>query len=127
VVDSIKRMITASVLATGIYPNQICMGPEALDDIALMKSTDGSYLNLMLNGGLWSLPIATDVNFKTDAGKNDILVYNGTCATFYTQHGVTLEYGTINEQFVYNETSILVEGSHALKVSTPKSFVHLQV
>jgi HK97 family phage major capsid protein len=125
VIDSIKRMATASTLACGYAPNHICMSPEMFDELALMKATDGSYLNFTMGNTLWALPITIDVNFKDAAGKHDILVYNGSAATFYTQHGVTLEYGTINEQFVYNELSVLVEGSHALKVSDPKSFVKL--
>jgi HK97 family phage major capsid protein len=124
-VDSIKRMATQITLACGYAPNQICMAPELFDELALMKATDGSYLNFTAGNALWSMPIVIDVNFKKEDGSQDLLVYNSTAATFYTQHGVTLEYGTINEQFVYNEISVLVEGSHALKVSDPNAFLKL--
>lgn len=123
-VDSLHRMMTQSILATGVVPTHVVMHPLVREKIDLMKSTDGSYLNL----GTWGLAVVDDVNIMsgtTASPTYDMMVYSPSAATWYTTDATTVTVGTINQQMVENTLTVLAEESHLMCVRRPKSFVRL--
>lgn len=126
--DSIRRMKTLSWMGTGIFPNYIAIHPMVSEHLDLMKTTDGSYMLLTINGRTWGVPIVEDVNLVSgDAGseKYGALLFNSNAATWYTSESDALSIGFVNDQFIRNEYTLLAEGEHLITVQRPKSFVHL--
>lgn len=128
IADHARRMITKSVTATGMYPDHVCISPEAKEAMDLLKDTTGTYLRLTLGGTTWGLPVVEDVNMVQTSGgttKHGMLVYNSHAATWLTADQVELSVGLIDRQFVNNAYTLLAESSHALMVPYPESFVLL--
>ena len=123
-IDSMHRMITQSILDTGVAPTHVAMHPLVREKIDLMKSTDGSYLNL----DKWGLTVVDDVNLMSGSSSSptyDMLVYAPSGATWYSTDPTTVTVGTINQQMVENTLTVLAEESHLMCVRRPKSFVRL--
>lgn len=128
VFDHIRRMKTASLLNSGLYPDHVAMHPLVLEEIELAKASDGQYLHLMLNGQLWALRVVEDVNLVSGSAgqeKYGTLVYNSNAATWFTSESDSITVGTIDKQLIQNTVTLLAEGEHTLKTTYPKSFVYL--
>lgn len=128
IADHARRMITKSVMATGMYPDHVCISPEAKEAMDLLKDSDGTYLRLTLGGTTWGLPVVEDVNMAQTSGgatKHGMLVYNSHAATWLTADQTSLSVGLVDRQFVNNAFTLLAESSHALMVPYPESFVLL--
>ena len=126
--STVRRMMTASWMATGMRPDHVAVHPLVLEQLDLEQLTDGQYMNLVINNRIWSLPIVEDVNLvsgETGSETYGALVYAGNAATWYTSETDGLILGFVNDQFVRNEFTLLAEGEHLITVTRPKSFVHL--
>lgn len=131
--DSARRMKTASWMATGYQPDHIAMHPYASEQLDLLKSSDGVYLRLSIDGRTWGVPIVEDVNLTETTGTTGketttygALMYNSRCATWYTSETDALTMGLVNNQFIKNEYTLLAEGEHGITINRPKSFVYLK-
>ena len=126
--DSIRRMKTDSWLGSRFMPTHIAMHPLVVEQLELEKDANGRYLNVMVNGRLWALPVVEDMNLVSGgvgSEKYGVLVYWNGAATWYTRATDSLAVGVVDDQFMRNELTIRAEGRHALKVTYPKSFVYL--
>lgn len=127
--DTIRRMITRVVFASGRIPNTVCMNPLVSEELDLTKVGEGrnDYLGLKLSGGMWNLRMVDDVYMADDEFTNGYaLVYDSSAATWFTQHGVKIDMGYVNDQFLYNRVTFRIEGSHALKVADPLGFMYTE-
>lgn len=131
VVDSLRRMVTLAIMNSRLYPNYIAVAPQVKEAIDLLKDSNGSYLTLMANGRVWNLPVIEDVNMvvaETSGDKATLhfgaMVYFSQAATLFSCDAQTLRVGTVNDQFVKNQLSLLLEESNALKVTYPDAFVY---
>lgn len=130
--SSVRRMVTASWMATGFRPDTVALHPLVREQLDLEQLSDGAYMNLVINNSLWALPVVEDVNLVDVTGEGDAqattysaLVYNRTSATWYTSEADALTIGYVNDQFTRNEFTLLAEGEHLITVQRPKSFVFL--
>ena len=137
VADSVRKMITQVVLQTGLFPNRLAVSPIVAQSLDLLKDTQKRYLQLVVNGRLWGLPIVEDVNLtvtETTGTGNDAvttvsegaLVYDDGAATWFTADTASVEVGLIDKQFVQNSYTLLAECTNALKVPYPKAFSYLK-
>lgn len=127
VVDSIRRMVTLAIMNSRLYPNYIAVAPQVKEAIDLLKDANGAYLTLMANGRVWNLPVIEDVNMVVQEGSTlhfGAMVYFSQAATLFSVDAQTLRVGTVNDQFVKNQLSLLLEESNALKVTYPDAFVY---
>ncbi len=128
VVDSIRRMVTLAIMNSRLYPNYVAVAPQVKEAIDLLKDKNGSYLTLMANGRVWNLPVIEDVNMVVADDANKLhfgaMVYFSQAATLFSADAQTLRVGTVNDQFVKNQLSLLLEESNALKVTYPDAFVY---
>lgn len=132
VVDSIRRMVTLAIMNSRLYPNYVVVAPQVKEAIDLLKDENGAYLTLMANGRVWNLPVIEDVNMVVSTTDTDdkvtlhfgAMVYFSQAATLFSADAQTLRVGTVNDQFVKNQLSLLLEESNALKVTYPDAFVY---
>lgn len=126
--DHVRRMITKSLVATGISPDHVVMHPFVKESMDLAKDDNNQYLFVTINGTSWGIPIVEDVNLATTTGeKTDygMLAYWGGAATWLTADSAEVTVGLIDKQLIENSYTLLAESSHALKVVYPQSFVHM--
>lgn len=134
-VDSIRRMVTLAIMNSRLYPTHIVCAPQVKEAIDLLKDDNGAYLTLMTNGRIWNLPVIEDVNMVTATTETvdskevttlhfGMMVYFGQAATLFSCDTQTLRVGTVNDQFVKNQLSLLLEESNALKITYPDAFVY---
>ena len=129
VADSIRRMATLSILSTGFYPDHVAVAPQVKEHLDLMKTAEGVYLNLVVGGRLWGIPVVEDVNLYSVEGKTEhygALVYTGRCATWFTADDAEVTTGLVDSQFIENAFTMLAESTHALKVPYPTAFIHMK-
>lgn len=137
VADSVRKMITRVILQTGLFPNRLAVSPIVAESLDLLKDTQKRYLQLVVNGRLWGLPVVEDVNLTvtetTGEGQEAVttvsegaLVYYDGAATWFTADAASVEVGLIDKQFVQNSYTLLAECTNALKVPYPKAFSYLK-
>lgn len=125
VTDSILRMSTDVLLATGFRPTTVAMHPFVSESLKLEKDANGRYINHIIDGKLWALEVVDDLNLEDSSHKYGVLVYWPKAATFFTREGESLNVGTVNDQFMRNELTMRLEGRYGLKVAFPKAFSYL--
>lgn len=125
VADSIKRMSTDVLLATGFRPTTVAMHPFVSEYLQLEKDANGRYINHIVDGKMWALQVVDDLNLEDESHKYGMMVYWPQAATFFTREGETLNVGTVNDQFMRNELTVRLEGRYGLKVTFPKAFSYL--
>lgn len=128
-VDSIRRMKTASWMSTGMIPTHVGVHPLVTEHLDLMKDKNERYMLININGRVWGLPVVEDVNLVTgepESEKYGTVVFNANAATWYTSEADALSIGFVNDQFTRNEYTLLAEGEHLITVQRPKSFVYLE-
>lgn len=126
--DHARRMITKSLMATGIHPDHIAVHPVVKEDMDLIKDDNNQYLALTINGTTWGLPVVEDVNMFTqsnDKTNYGMLSYWGGAATWLTADTAEVTVGLVDKQLIENSYTLLAESSHALKVVYPESFVYM--
>lgn len=131
-VDSIRKMKTDIVLATGYNPTHVAMHPFVAESLELMKDKNGRYILQVINGKLWALQVTEDINLATTSTSSGTstttygaLVYWNGAATWFTKETDAVTLGLVGNQFAYNEATLRAEGRHALEVRYPKAFSYL--
>ena len=114
--DAIRKMRTLCVQNARRIPTHVAMSPEIKEAIDLYKTTQGFYQSLG-EGRYWGMEAVEDANI------DGILVYDSASALRRPVHGLSIEVGYYNDQFIKNELSILVEKTTALQVVRPAAFV----
>lgn len=114
---AIRKMRTLCIRNARRVPTHVCMSPEIKQAIDLHKTTDGYYQSLG-DGIYWGMQVVEDVNCP------GILVYDAFAAKRRSIHGLSVEVGYANDQFIKNELSILAEHTKALQVTYPDAFVY---
>lgn len=114
--DAIRKMRTLCVQNARRIPTHVAMSPEIKEAIDLYKTTQGFYQSLG-EGRYWGMEAVEDANI------DGILVYDAASALRRPVHGLSIEVGYYNDQFIKNELSILVEKTTALQVVRPAAFV----
>lgn len=114
--DAIRKMRTLCVQNARRIPTHVAMSPEIKEAIDLYKTTQGFYQSLG-EGRYWGMEAVEDANV------DGILVYDAASALRRPIHGLSIEVGYYNDQFIKNELSVLVEKTTALQVVRPSAFV----
>lgn len=114
--DAIRKMRTMCVQNARRIPTHVAMSPEIKEAIDLYKTSQGFYQSLG-EGRYWGMEAVEDANVE------GILVYDAASALRRPVHGLSVEVGYYNDQFIKNELSILVEKTTALQVVRPSAFV----
>ena len=130
--DVIRKQKTDILLSTGMQPTHVAMHPYVSESIELEKDANGRYINQMVNGKLWALPVVDDLNLSTTTGSGDqtkttygMLSFWPQAATFYTRETASIATGIVNDQFMHNELTIRIEGRYGLAVRYPGAFSYV--
>lgn len=115
--EAIRRMRTQVMKNARRVPTTICMNPDIKEAIDLYKTETGLY-QFLGDGVLWGMNVVED--FDCDG----ILVYDAFAARKRPIHGLTVEPGYVNDQFIKNELCLLAEQTTALQVVYPDAFCH---
>lgn len=115
--EAARMMRTKVIQNARRVPTHIAMSPEIKEAIDLYKTSQGFYQTLATDY-IWGMKVVEDENF---AG---IMVYDYTAARRRSIHGLTIEAGYYNDQFIKNELSILAEHTKALQVRYPNAFCY---
>ena len=128
--DHARRMITKSLMATGIHPDRIVVHPLVKEAMDLAKDDTDAYLALTIGGATWGLPVVEDINMtSTDssgATNYGMMAYWGGAATWLTADTAEVTVGLVDKQLIENSYTLLAESTHALKIVYPESFVYLE-
>lgn len=115
--EAIRRMRTEVMKVARRVPTTVCVHPDIKTAIDLYKTETGLY-QFLGDGVYWGMVAVED--FDCDG----ILVYSPVGARKRPVHGVTVEVGYINEQFIQNELCLLAEESSAFQVVYPDCFCY---
>ena len=113
--DAIRKMRTLVMKNARRIPTHVCLHPDIKEAIDLYKTTTQLYQYLG-DGVLWGMQVVED--FDCDG----ILVYDSFSAKQRPIHGVTVEVGYVNDQFINNELCLLAEETTAFQVVRPDAF-----
>lgn len=115
--EAIRKMRTKVISGARRIPTHVCINPLVKEAIDLYKTETGLYQAI---GGdvLWGMTVVEDNDC------DGILVYDSFAATRRSVHGVTVEVGYYNDQFIKNELSILAEHTKALQVRYPDAICY---
>lgn len=116
--DAIRIMRTQVMKTARRIPTHVCLHPDIKQAIDLYKTETGLYQPLGSDGSLWGMIPVEDF----DCG--GLLVYDAYAAKKRPIHGITVEPGYINDQFVNNELSLLAEHTLAFQVTFPDAFCY---
>ena len=114
--EAIRKMRTLCMKNARRIPTHVCMHPDIKEAIDLYKTEHGYYQ--YLGDAYWGMLPVED--FDCDG----LLVYDSFAALERPVHGVSVEVGYVNDQFIKNELSILAEETTCLQVKFPNAFVH---
>lgn len=114
--EVIRKMRTRIMRARRV-PTHVCVSPEIKEAIDLYKTETGLYQYLG-DGILWGMQVVEDINC------GGILCYDAFGAERKNIHGVTVKFGTVNNQFNENEITMRAEATKALKVKIPEAFCY---
>lgn len=117
--EAIRKMRTECMKNARTVPTHVCMHPDIKQAIDLYKDSQNRYQQLQITDGvMWGMEVVEDFDC------NGILVYDAYAARKRPIHGVSVEVGYYNDQFIKNELSILAERTSALQVIRPDAFVY---
>ena len=117
--DAIRMMRTLCMKNARRIPTHVCLHPDIKQAIDLYKTQQGLY-QFLGDGILWGMQVVED--FDCDG----ILVYDAFSAKKRPVHGVTVEVGYYDKQFIQNELCLLAEQSLAFQVIRPNAFVYAE-
>lgn len=113
--EAIRLMRTKVMKTARRVPTHVVLSTEIKEAIDLYKTETGLY-QFLGDGVLWGMNVVEDVD------ASGILVYDVYAAKARPVHGMTVEVGYVNDQFIKNELCILAEETTALQVSYPDAF-----
>ena len=115
--DAVRKMRTDIMGNARRIPTHVCMHPDIKEAIDLYKTTQGLY-QFLADDVMWGMQVVEDFDC------NGICVYDAYSARKRPIHGVAVEVGYVNDQFIKNELSILAEQTSALQVLRPNAFIY---
>ena len=114
--EAIRHMRNEAIKNARTVPTHVAMHPDIKTAIDLYKTQHGYYQDIA--DDFWGMVPVEDFDC---AG---ILVYDQFAARKRPVHGVTVEIGYVNDQFIKNELSVLAEETDLLQVLRPDAFVY---
>jgi len=125
-IDVIRRGITDIRRAQGV-PNAILMDPADWEQVVLAKGDDAHYIYTIVTeagvGRIWGLPVIESVKLEAADGERNILIGDfARGATLYDRMSRTVSVGLINDQFVRNMRTILMEARAGFAIKRPAFF-----
>ena len=115
--DAIRMMRTRCMRYARRIPTHVSVHPDIKEAIDLYKTQMGLY-QFLGDDILWGMKVVED--FECDG----ILVYDKYASKKRPVHGVSVEVGYVNDQFVKNELCLLAEETLAYQVKYPNAFVY---
>lgn len=113
--EAIRMMRTLCMQNGRSIPTHVCMHPDIKQAIDLYKDENNRY---QLLDSFWGMIPVEDFDCS------GILVYDAYAAIKRPVHGLAVEVGYVNDQFVKNELCILAEETMAFQVKRPDAFVY---
>lgn len=113
--DAIRYMRTKVMKEARRIPTHVTLHPDIKTAIDLYKTSTGLYQYLG-DDTYWGMKSVEDF----DCG--GILVYDAYAALKRPIHGLTVEVGYVNDQFIKNELCLLAEETSALQTRYPDAF-----
>jgi HK97 family phage major capsid protein len=125
-IDVIRRGITDIRRAQGV-PNAVLMDPVDWEQTVLAKGDDAHYIFAVVTengvGRIWSLPVIETVKLEAADGERNVLIGDfARGATLYDRMSRTVSVGLINDQFVRNMRTILMEARAGFAIRRPAFF-----
>jgi HK97 family phage major capsid protein len=125
-IDVIRRGITDIRRAQGV-PNAILLDPADWEQVVLAKGDDAHYIYTIVTeagvGRIWGLPVIESVKLEAADGERNILIGDfARGATLYDRMSRTVSVGLINDQFVRNMRTILMEARAGFAIKRPAFF-----
>jgi HK97 family phage major capsid protein len=125
-IDTVRRGITDIRRAQAV-PNAILLDPIDWETIVLQKGDDEHYIWAVVteNGvsRLWGLPVIETVKMEAADGERNVLIGDFTRgATLYDRMSRTVSVGLIDDQFVRNMRTILLEARAGFALRRPSFF-----
>jgi HK97 family phage major capsid protein len=125
-IDVIRRGITDIRRAQGT-PNAVLMDPIDFETLVLTKGDDEHYIYTVVTEAgvtrIWGLPIVESVKLEAADGERNVLIGDfGRGATLYDRMSRSVSVGLINDQFVRNMRTILMEARAGFAIRRPDFF-----
>ena len=117
--DAIRMMRTLCMKNARRIPTHVCLHPDIKEAIDLYKTQMGLY-QFLGDGIMWGMQVVEDFDCE------GILVYDAFSAKKRPVHGVSVEVGYVDKQFIQNELCLLAEQSLAFQVVRPNAFVYAE-
>lgn len=117
--DAIRMMRTLCMKNARRIPTHVCLHPDIKEAIDLYKTQMGLY-QFLGDGILWGMQVVEDFDCE------GILVYDAFSAKKRPVHGITVEVGYVDKQFIQNELCVLAEQTLAFQVIRPNAFVYAE-
>jgi HK97 family phage major capsid protein len=131
-IDRIRRAVT-DIRRAHLIPNAILMDPLDWEEIVLTKvgASDDRYVWVVVTENqanrLWALPVIETVAMEDGTGERNILVGDfQRGATLYDRESTTISSGWIDDQFIRNMRTVLVESRSGFAVRRPSAFRKIQ-
>lgn len=113
--EAIRMMRTACMRDGRAIPTHVCMHPDIKQAIDLYKDDNDRY---QLLDTFWGMIPVEDFNCE------GIMVYDAYAMKRRPIHGLAVEVGYVNDQFIRNELCILAEETMAFQVVRPEAIVY---
>ena len=113
--EAIRLMRTKVMKTARRVPTHVVLSTDIKEAIDLYKTETGLY-QFLGDNVLWGMNVVEDVD------TTGILVYDAYAAKLRPVHGMTVEIGYVNDQFIKNELCILAEETTSLQVVYPDAF-----
>jgi HK97 family phage major capsid protein len=126
IIDVIRRGIT-DIRRNQFTPNAIVMDPIDWESAVLAKGTDDRYVwTVVTEAGvprIWGLPVVETPKAEGPDGVRNVLIGDFTRgATLYDRMTRTVSVGLIDDQFVRNMRTILMEARAGFAIRRPGAF-----
>lgn len=113
--EAIRMMRTKCMKDGRAIPTHVCMHPDIKQAIDLYKDDNDRY---QLLDTFWGMIPVEDFNCE------GIMVYDAFAMLKRPIHGLAVEVGYVNDQFIKNELCILAEETMAFQVKRPDAIVY---
>lgn len=114
--EAIRHMRNTCMQNARRVPTHVCMHPDIKTAIDLYKTQQGFYQNI--RDDFWGMVPVEDFDC---AG---LMVYDAFSMRKRPVHGTSVEVGYVNDQFIRNELSLLIERKTGLQVIRPDAIVY---
>jgi hypothetical protein len=126
IIDVVRRGITDIRRAQGT-PNALLTDPIDWETVVLQKGDDAHYIWAVVTeqgiNRLWGLPVIETVKMEASDGERNILIGDfRRGATLYDRMTRSISVGLINDQFVRNMRTILMEARAGFAIRRPAFF-----